>query len=77
MKAPENTDLLPICSVAGILCGFVAYLFFAPDVLPTIVAACLGVLIGLAVASLEEPSANEIPIESAEDSFLRLLTYRD
>ena len=76
MRAPENLELLPICSLTGILCGFVAYLIFAPDVLPTIVAACVGVLIGLAIASLEDPPAKQIPIESEEDSFLRLL-YRD
>ena len=76
MKSPENPDLLPICSVAGILSGFVAYLIFAPDVLPTVVGACFGVLIGLVVMSLEEPPAREVPIESAEDSILRLM-YRD
>ena len=76
MKSPENLELLPICSLAGILFGFVAYLFFAPDVLPTIVGVCLGVLLGLAVASQEEPRVKEAAIESEEDSFLRLM-YRD
>jgi hypothetical protein len=76
MKTPENLELLPICSLAGILFGFVAYLIFAPDVLPTVLAACMGVLIGLGVACREEPSPKNVTIESEEDSFLRLM-YRD
>ena len=76
MKSPENFELLPICSVAAILSGFAAYLIFAPDVLPSIVAACIGALVGLAIACMEEPRGTAVPIEPEEDSFLPLL-YRD
>jgi hypothetical protein len=76
MKAPENLELLPICSITGIFFAFVAYVIFAPDVLPVVVGGCIGVLIGLVVACLEEPPAKRVPIESEEDSFLRLM-YRD
>ncbi len=77
MKSPEHWELLPICTLAGILAGFVAYLIFAPDVLPTVIGACFGVLMGLVFASLDEAPAQQPPTEFAEDSFLRLLTFRD
>ena len=76
MKAAENLELLPLCSLLGIFFGFVAYLIFAPDVLPTVVGACIGVLMGLVVACLEEPPVKHITVESEEDSFVRLM-YRD
>lgn len=71
VKTHKTSDVLPICTLAGIFAGFVAYLLFAPDLLPPIIAACLGAIVGLTVATMEEPA---LPItEPEEDSLLRVI----
>jgi hypothetical protein len=73
MNTRQHVELLPVCTLAAIFGGFVAYLFFAPDVLPSIIAGCIAVLGALVVVSLEEPPFEQVPIELEEDSFARLI----
>ena len=55
----HNDDLFPVCCLMGIFAGFFGYLLFAPLLLPTLLAASVGVLIGLLICAERPKRADE------------------
>ena len=45
--AKMTADILPACSLLGIIAGFAAFVAFGQAVLPALIAAVVGALLGL------------------------------
>jgi cyanate permease len=55
----HNDDLFPVCCLMGIFAGFFGFLLFAPMLLPTLLAASVGILIGLLICADGAEQAEE------------------
>jgi hypothetical protein len=58
-----TAEIVPACSLLGIISGFVAFVAFGQSILPALIAAVFGAMIGLFFACDEEPgqAARTIP----------------